>query len=436
MLYSVYPTQTPAERAEVVDAAAAHAAHMRTDAVGTNSGGTNAVGTNAADADATGTNAVGTDAVGTNASGMSATGTNPTGTNPTGTNPTGTNSGGTNPTGTNAAGADASLLFTSLHIPEAEGLAAYGDWMAEVHARTGLEFCADVSPVTLGKLGCAIDELGRLRDWGVRMLRIDFGFGTDDVRRIAASGDYAIAVNASCASADFIDAFQGIELVGWHNYYPRPETGLTVEYFRAQSALFADRGLPVYSFIPGERSFRAPLHQGLPMLEHQRYRNAYLNLVEVATLWPASQIVCAEGTLYPRHQRWIERFERDHVLTIPLVSVDASLDFLIGGDWKLRVEQTDAAWRVEGTRQARTPSLVINADVRARGSVQMDLAGYGRYAGEINLMKQDRPLNHLQARVGDIAAPYLDLVDLMSPDTPVRFVRWQDCDTEGDDCDD
>ncbi|MCL1840807.1 MAG: MupG family TIM beta-alpha barrel fold protein [Propionibacteriaceae bacterium] len=329
------------------------------------------------------------------------------------------------------AQSDGAMLFTSLHIPEAEGLAGYGGWMAGVHARTGLEFCADISPVTLGKLGCAIDELGRLRHWGVRMLRIDCGFSADEVREIAASGDYAIAINASSATADFIDAFCDIELVGWHNYYPRPETGITVEYFRAQSALFAQRGLPVYSFIPGERSFRAPLHLGMPMLEHQRFRNAYVNLVEVATLWPGSQVVCAEGTLYPRHQRWIERFEREHVLTIPLVGVDPSVDFLFGRDWTLRAEQTDAAWRLDGSRQARTPSMVINADVRARGSVQMDLEGYGRYCGEINLMKHDRPLNHLQARVADIAAPYVDLVDAMAPGTPLRFVRWEACDAEG-----
>lgn len=38
-------------------------------------------------------------------------------------------------------------------------------------------------------------------------------------------------------------------------------------------------------------------------------------------------------------------------------------------------------------------------------------------------MRVDRPLNHLQARVGEIAAPYAGLIDLLRPGMNVRFVR-------------
>ena len=65
----------------------------------------------------------------------------------------------------------------------------------------------------------------------------------------------------------------------------------------------------------------------------------------------------------------------------------------------------------------------LNADHRLRGSLQMDLAGYGRYCGELHLMRVDRPLNHLQARVGEIAAPYAGLIDLLRPGMNVRFSR-------------
>ena len=65
-------------------------------------------------------------------------------------------------------------VFTSLHIPETSGLERFGDYLADLHRRHGLTFCADVSPGTLGQLSCDIDDLGRLRGWGVDTVRIDF----------------------------------------------------------------------------------------------------------------------------------------------------------------------------------------------------------------------------------------------------------------------
>lgn len=312
------------------------------------------------------------------------------------------------------------LLFTSFHIPESDGLLQYGEYLSELHRDHGVTFCGDVSPATLGKLGITLDEIGRLRDWGVECLRIDYGFTVDEMRRIA--GELPIAVNASTVDAALLDDLAGLDVIGWHNYYPRPETGLATAFYLVQNRLFGDRGLPVYAFIPGEMSFRAPLFAGLPMLEQQRHRNSYRNAVELLALSPQVKIFCAEGTLLPDHLRWIAHFERTGEITLPLAGIDDSVGFLTQRPWHLRVEGTEASLRLDDTRVARSPARIANADQRLRGSLQMDLAGYGRYCGEIHLMRADRPLNHLQARVGEIAAPYLGLVDLLRPGMTVRFV--------------
>lgn len=313
------------------------------------------------------------------------------------------------------------LLFTSLHIPEADGLAQYGEYLGELHRDHGVTFCGDVSPATLGKLGITLDEIGRLRDRGIACLRIDYGFSPEQIRRIAA--DFPIAVNASTADADLLDDLAGLDVIGWHNYYPRPETGLEVDFYLAQNQLFSDRGLPVHAFIPGEMTFRAPLFAGLPMLEHQRHRTSYRNVVELMTLSPQVKIFCAEGTLLPEHLAWISHFEQTGEVTLPMTGLDESVAFLTERPWHLRVEGAEASLRLEDTRQARTPSRILNADHRLRGSLQMDLDGYGRYCGELHLMRVDRPLNHLQARVGEIAAPYAGLIDLLRPGMNVRFSR-------------
>lgn len=311
------------------------------------------------------------------------------------------------------------LLFTSFHIPESDGLPQYGEYLRALHRDHGLTFCGDVSPTTLDKLGISLGELGRLREWGVERLRIDFGFGVAEIRQIAQQ--LPIAVNASTADAGLLDELAGLDVIGWHNYYPRPETGLETGFYVAQNRLFAERGLPVHGFIPGEVSFRAPLFAGLPMLEQQRHRNSYRNAVELLTLSPEVRLFCAEGTLLPEHLRWISHVEQTGEVTLPLTDLDDSLTFLTGKPWHLRVEGTEASFRLDGTRQARTPSRILNADQRLRGSLQQDLAGYGRYAGEIHLMRTDRPLNHLQARVGEVAAPYLGLIDQLRPGMTVRL---------------
>ncbi|MEA5051927.1 MAG: MupG family TIM beta-alpha barrel fold protein [Propionicimonas sp.] len=313
------------------------------------------------------------------------------------------------------------LLFTSFHIPESSELTQYGEYLRELHRDHGLTFCGDVSPATLDKLGITLDEIGRLRDWGVTSLRIDYGFGVEQMRQIA--GEFPIAVNASTAGATLLDELAGLDVIGWHNYYPRPETGLETAFYLAQNQLFTDRGLPVHAFIPGEVSFRAPLFAGLPTLEHQRHRNSYRNAVELLTLSPQATIFCAEGTLLPGHLRWITQVEQTGEVTLPLTGIDESVAFLTGRPSRLRVEGTEASFRLEETREARAPSRIVNADQRRRGSLQMDLDGYGRYCGEIQLMRVDRPLNHLQARVAEVASPYVGLVDLLHPGMTVRFER-------------
>ncbi len=313
------------------------------------------------------------------------------------------------------------FVFTSLHIPESRDLRAFGDYLAGLHHSEGFEFCADISPVTLSALDIGIDDLGLLRTWGVRSVRIDFGFDGAQIRRIAEAGPFEVAVNASTVDAAFLDELDGVPLVGWHNYYPRPETGLSADFYDRQNALFVERGLELYSFLPGEVSFRAPLFLGLPTLELHRHRNAYVTYLEIRIGHPRVRVVCAEGALHEEHLRWITHFELTGEVTLPLVSVDAGFAYLMGRAWHLRPEGADSSFRIEETRGAGQPERTINADARARGSLQVDLAGYGRYAGEVHLMRRDLPLTHLAAFVGCVAQPYLGVVDMLRPGMTIRF---------------
>ena len=74
-----------------------------------------------------------------------------------------------------------------------------------------------------------------------------------------------------------------LEIVRRTSSFDEVQHGLTED-----NALFEARGLGVFVFLPGERTFRAPLHLGLPMLEEHRHRNAYVTYLHLAHAFPTT----------------------------------------------------------------------------------------------------------------------------------------------------
>ena len=314
-------------------------------------------------------------------------------------------------------------LFTSLHIPEADALGHFVEELASWHRDIGARFWADVSPATLDHLGWGVDDLAQLTAKGITGLRIDYGFDAAHVARIAATG-LSIAINASTVTAEELDRFTEFNVTGWHNYYPRPETGLSVEHFLNQTSLFRERGLPVLAFIPGEVTQRAPLHRGLPTLETQRHVNAWVNWVRLQRLSPGIGVVCAEGTVRDEHLEWIERFQDTAELTLPLSELAPGAHYLLDQQWRLRAEQSGTSQRLEGTRGRVLDDHFPHGSQRRVGSLHMDGPAWKRYAGEVHLMTTSRPVDPDQFCIGQVASPYVDVVPELRGRDKVRFIRW------------
>ena len=226
-------------------------------------------------------------------------------------------------------------------------------------------------------------------------------------------------LGSSTVGAAVLDALAGVEgLVGWHNFYPRPGTGLDGGYYARQSRLFTSRGLRLLAFVPGEVTRRAPLYRGLPTLEEHRHRDAYTSAVRLRALADGVEAVCAEGVVAPHHLEWIRRAE-DGVLTLP-VNLAPGCAWL-EGDWRLRVEETGRSHRLEGTRGRALSGVCANADAMETGSLQIDTLG--RYRGEVHLMTATAPLDGEHVRLGEVAAPYRCLVGLLRGGQQVRLVR-------------
>lgn len=308
------------------------------------------------------------------------------------------------------------ILFVSLHMPEAPALFSFTKLLKNLHQTEGFTYFADISPLTLSILNIHLEDLSLLKSFGITGLRIDFGFTVSDILRISKQG-FKIAVNASTITKNDLDDLSKIDLIGWHNYYPRPATGLTTNFFNNQNLLINT----IYTFIPGEQNFRKPLCMGLPTLENQRYLNTYVNYLFFAINYPNLNIVLAESTCFKNHKSWIDIYEQTKVITIPIVLANKEVVKLLEGKtFKIRIEDCESSFRVEQTRGMLNIQSEILRSARKKGTLQMDL--YGRYDGELHLLKKDLPPDGYFIRVGEIPTPYLSIIDVLKGGNVVNFV--------------
>jgi hypothetical protein len=315
------------------------------------------------------------------------------------------------------------LIYTSLHIPESSDLKNYLFWLKNIHKEKGFSFFADISPLAFEKLNLDFNEVYKLKDYGIIGLRIDFGFSIETIKIFAQNG-FQIALNASTVKEEIVKDLADFNLIAWHNYYPRPETGINESFFISQNNIFEKYGIPIYVFIPGENNFRAPLHLGLPALEHQRGKNAYVNFLEFALKYPNIKIVCAEGYICRKHFNWINRYEKEKVVVFELSYVDENIfDFLKAKIFNIRIEKTDFSWRIENTRSKINPSKTISGLARLKASLQMDSQKYGRYQGEIHIIKKDLPPDPLALHIANISEKYKNIIDFLAGGEKIIFVK-------------
>jgi hypothetical protein len=315
------------------------------------------------------------------------------------------------------------VLFTTLVGADSTNLGKYLEFLKEQFIQNGFTFFMDVTPVIISKLGLTVNNLGSLQNYGVAGLRIDTGFSLRDMGFIANSG-LATALNASTCDEKTCAEMAPLKPLGWHGFHSRPETGITIQYYLSQNDLCRKFSMPIFTYIPGEIQFRGPLRLGQPTLENQRQKNAYRNFVEIKHLCPESEVVCSEGTLHPAHLRWIQTYETEGVLTVPMIFYDRTIiPFVTGKTFLIRPEETDFSWRVDNTRTGLDPLQVVQGEMRTKGTLQMDLRTYGRYQGELHLMKRDMRLNSNQVLVAEIAAPYRSFVDCIKGNMKVKFVE-------------
>jgi hypothetical protein len=315
-----------------------------------------------------------------------------------------------------AANLGVKRAFTSLHIPEEKGdLVKRMIRLLKLAEDYGMEIHADVSLNTLDHLG--INKFTDLWPLGIKGIRLDDGFDKEMV--ISLSKVFSLSLNASTLNEDELLAVLGggVEpesLIAWHNFYPRPETGLEEEFFHEQNRMFMKYGIPIFAFIPGAGSKRGPLHEGLPTLEKHRLMNPYAAGIELIQ-HVEGVYVGDQGT----EDNLLENLTAYKNLNILTIRVESRL--LQSGQYKLRPDVSQDVFRLQNTRVTANvePS---NTAARSLGSITMDNDAYGRYRGEVQICKRDLGANHRVNVIGRVIEDDIPLLSLLKPGQTIKLI--------------
>lgn len=306
--------------------------------------------------------------------------------------------------------------FTSLHIPEESGdLANRAMTLLQKAKECGIEVYADVSLKTPGHLG--LDSLFALKSLGVSGLRLDDFFENKLILNLAK--EFKLALNASILFENDIRALldgglKADQLLAWHNFYPRIETGLSDWFFHSQNELYKKYGIPVSAYIPGDGEKRGPLFEGLPTLEEHREMDPFVSALELFHTG-VEDVYIGDPEVSENLLKKLIDFDREHCIEVRIEGFQE-------GEFKLRPDFSRDVLRFMDTRSVG-PVVPENTSDRLFGSITMDNDRYGRYRGEIQITLCDLPADERVNVVGRVVEDDLLLLTLLKPGQKVKLVR-------------
>lgn len=317
-------------------------------------------------------------------------------------------------------------VFLSLHISEEfdETYCRRAEDVCRTLASYGFRIIADVSRKTMTQFGCRdLVELAKhLQLWA---LRIDYGFSEAEIAAMAEK--MPIVLNASTVTAEEARriAGHGRDVFAMHNFYPRPETGLDEDYLLESTEELRRAGLKVLAFIPGDETLRGPVFERLPTLEAHRKVLPSAAFADLAIRFRMDGIFVADPGLSEKEQHRIQLFCREGVLSIPAV-LKSGYEDLYDRVFTCRADSPKRLIRFLESREYSCQGKVVapdNCAARIRGSITIDNENYGRYTGEIQMIRSDLKADSRVNVIGWVPEEALLLMDCVKGSRKFMLVK-------------
>jgi uncharacterized protein len=325
-----------------------------------------------------------------------------------------------------------SRLFTSLHIPEADSHAFHdmGRTIFTTARKLGFEVTADISPLIWKKLELQPETL---KKFGIDILRADWGFSPQDLWNLTARSGLPIEVNASTMDELTLQellaaGFDRSTLRAGHNYYPRPETGISFSLLLERSRFFQAKGMEIAVFLPGKTNRRGPISAGLPTVEAHRYMPLAESARQLCLSGVVNTIIFGDPLATDDELEILTNLSALSPTLLELrirttEDVATAMHSILGAS--LHTNRLDAAAQVIRSQESRglCKETILPGKIRSRrrGDVTIDNVKYGRYMGELQIVLCDLPADSRVNCIGSLLPEDFYLLDCLTPGRTFRL---------------
>ena len=176
---------------------------------------------------------------------------------------------------------------------------------------------------------------------------------------------------------------------------------------------------------PGDALLRGPLYAGLPTLEAHRTAAPSAAFADLALNYGLDGIFAGDPEVSAREQEYIRHFCTTGELCLP-VALRPGYETLYDRTFTCRPDSPKGLVRYQESRLYSCFGSTVQPDncvERRRRCVTMDNIGYGRYSGEIQLVRADLPADEKVNVIGEVPAEYDLLLDCIKRGKTFRMVK-------------
>jgi len=300
-------------------------------------------------------------------------------------------------------------VFSSLHLPEVdlEYQIKYAKALSDIVKKAGMELTVDLSSHELRKILQSNEYTRIIKEAELDYLRLDFGFTAQDISDIRNKlGINGFVLNASVLSEnEIVDMLEKVlsegndsKLKACHNFYPRPETGLSMQFMIDKSLLYKELNIPVIACVPSLASQRGPLFKGLPTVESHRYIAPDRSAMELIASGYVDAILVGDSFASDEELKAIHDIVESKLLKIR-VKLEENISeqekaIVIGSIHHARPDKAAYSIRSQATREmAQYGRDIPCRPVKSRDKycITIDNRLYLRYSGELQIVTEDLP---------------------------------------------
>ncbi|GCF94934.1 hypothetical protein NRIC_28250 [Enterococcus florum] len=327
-------------------------------------------------------------------------------------------------------------IFSSLHIPE-DDASKYKErlrTLGTLAKERSMKLMIDISTNALEKAGFSLEEVEELNTLGVTGLRMDDGISNQTIAEL--THQIEIGLNASTITADDLQELQELgadfsKIEAWHNYYPRPETGLDAEWFAAKNQ-WLKQYFRVTAFISGDGERRGPLKRGLPTLEQHRDVHPLFASWELKNQGYCDDCYIGDPRIRAcTMQQWQQfSLEKKVILAVHKVS-DRCRSMILRPHQNRQDEARDVIRSADARFRAIEAILPENTVTRQVGAVTVDNQKYQRYMGEIQIAKRTLPADEKVNVAAEVCQEDLPLLNLITAGVSFELVEKKETNSLG-----